>query len=115
MSKTLIVMASSSMIPTQIDDFGEEVERSRSGAIHFIPGLTAEITEDELEHIKNKHPDLALQLIVLNKVVRVSTGEPDDAKITKSPPIIPPPIPVESRIRTLIPDPPIPKTDDEKP
>lgn len=43
--------------PEQVD-FPAGVERSRKGAVHFMPGSTVELTEDEVAHLAVKHSGL---------------------------------------------------------
>lgn len=104
----LMVMPSSRIIPTQIDDFDSGIERSRPGAIHFMPGVTTELTKAEYDHITAKHPYLAAELLVLNKVIHTSVAEGPSSAAAQ-----PISVPVESRVKTLIPDPPIPKFQDD--
>ncbi len=51
--------------PCQVDDFGEEVERSRKGALYFMPGSTKVVTDGELKHLKDNHLALYSRLVVV--------------------------------------------------
>jgi hypothetical protein len=69
------VLTHHSLRPVQIDVFGSDVERSIKGAIYFWPNSVKEITDGELEYIKEKHPWLAAKLTLV-KVEEVKAKEP---------------------------------------
>ena len=52
--------------PHQVDDFVEGCERSVKGALHFSPEATKVITEAELKHIQEAHPDFFAKLVVMD-------------------------------------------------
>lgn len=70
--------------PCQID-FPDSVARSIKGAIHFKPGATVSMTEEEFEYLKDKYSELAksLKVSVKKKVLKKSPEafSMDDVKI----------------------------------
>ena len=59
--RTLIVPAN--VAPCQVDDFPEDCERSRKGAIYLRPASACKMTDAEYEHLKEFHSDLFNLLI----------------------------------------------------
>lgn len=112
-NQLIAVMASPRIVPVQIDDFPHDCERSRPGAVHFQPGVVTELTPAEYDHIRIKHPELAVELVLLNRIVNgpavplVSVDAPD----VPSPDRL-----IESQVKTLRPPVPDlrPKDDDEE-
>ena len=60
----MIVQVPINVHPRQID-FGQDVERSKPGALYFVPGTTKTITDDEMEFLKKNHKRFASMLVVL--------------------------------------------------
>lgn len=52
--------------PCQID-FPDSVARFVKGAIHFKPGATVSMTEEEFEYLKEQYPEFAKKLKVVEK------------------------------------------------
>lgn len=63
------VIVGHGVTPQQIDDFPSKCERSRKGALYIRPKSTVEMTNDELDHIKDKYKDLYKRLRVVESVV----------------------------------------------
>lgn len=57
------VIVSQFISPCQID-FPDSVARSVKGAIHFKPGATTSMTEEEFEYLKEQYPEFAKSLKV---------------------------------------------------
>lgn len=49
-----LVQVPKNIQPRQIE-FGDDVERSKPGALYFVPGTNKRITEEELKWIKENH------------------------------------------------------------
>lgn len=64
--KTLIVPAN--VGPCQVDDFPDDCERSREGALHLRPARTLNVTDDEYLHLAEHHAEL------LSKMIEVEPG-----------------------------------------
>lgn len=65
-----IVQIPINMHPRQIDDFADGVERSKKGALYFVPGTTKSITDDEYEWLKAKHKRFCNALIVVAENIK---------------------------------------------
>jgi len=65
------VIASQFISPCQID-FPDSVARSVKGAIHFRPGATTSMTEEEFEYLKEQYPEFtkSLKVSAKKKLVR---------------------------------------------
>jgi len=78
------VIASQFISPCQID-FPDSVARSVKGAIHFKPGATTSMTEEEFEYLKEQYPEFAksLKVSVKKKLVKkeAKVFSMDDVKI----------------------------------
>ena len=59
------VIVPGNLAACQVDDFGPDVARSVKGALHFHPASTKSITNDEWEHLKAKHRNIAALLQVV--------------------------------------------------
>ncbi len=60
MSKTYLVPLT--IGPRQVD-FPEGCRQERKGSAHFRPGSLIALTDEEMEHLKKAHPDLAGKLV----------------------------------------------------
>lgn len=60
-----LVQVSQNTSPCQVDDFGEGCERSKPGALYFVPGSLKQLTVGEWEHIKAKHKGFAAKLLLV--------------------------------------------------
>jgi hypothetical protein len=65
-----LVYTSLGTTPRQVDDFSEGCARSTAGALHFKPESTKVITDAELQHIRDSHPDFASRLVVLDTKIQ---------------------------------------------
>jgi len=78
------VIASQFISPCQID-FPDSVARSVKGAIHFKPGATTSMTEEEFEYLKEQYPEFAksLKVSIKKKLVKkeAKVFSMDDVKI----------------------------------
>jgi len=52
--------------PCQID-FPDSVARSVKGSIHFRPGATVSMTDEEFEYLKEQYPEFAKKLKTIEK------------------------------------------------
>ncbi len=72
-----VIQVPTTIQPRQIE-FGEGVERSKSGALYFTPGAVKKITDDEYEWLKKHHKRFANLLVILpiiNKKSRLELKE----------------------------------------
>lgn len=60
------IIASQFISPCQID-FPDSVARSVKGAIHFRPGATTSMTEEEFEYLREQYPEFTKSLKVSAK------------------------------------------------
>lgn len=77
--------------PAKVDVEGGEprdFKRSCEGALHIRPGASAEVTADELEHLRKNHPSVfaATRILVSDEQLEASRAAP-----TEQPP--PPEVP----------------------
>ena len=61
----LIIQASKTVRSLPIEGFPDKAKRSAKGALHIAPGVTKEITEDELKVIEELHPEVFKKLRVI--------------------------------------------------
>jgi len=59
-----LVQVPKNIQPRQIE-FGEDVDRSKPGALYFVPGTTKRITKGELEWIQKNHKRFSQLLSVI--------------------------------------------------
>ena len=62
----LIIQASKTIQPVQVEGFPDGAKRSVKGALHIFPGATKEITEDEYAVIQEKYPKISEKLRVIS-------------------------------------------------
>lgn len=73
-----LVQVPNNVQPRQIE-FGEDVERSKPGALYFVPGTMKKITKDELEWIQKHHKRFAALLTIVVKDDKQSRLEKERA------------------------------------
>lgn len=71
------------VVPVEGKDEPRKFERSCEGALHVRPGGTAEITADELAHLREKHPKVAAAVRILATDEQLATSR---AAATEPPP-----------------------------
>jgi len=68
--KVIVTLRSAPSVSVDVPDSVKEgkekrpLKRSRFGAIRLFPGVPSTVTQDELEHIRRKHPAVAERLEV---------------------------------------------------
>lgn len=72
-------VAGRGVTPCQIDGFPEGCKRSREGAIYLRPSSSEEMTDDELEFIKQKYPEVYKELRIVEVQAKRSSqkAEPE--------------------------------------
>lgn len=70
--------------PQNVDDFPSNCARSRKGAVYVRPDSSLTLTNDELDHIKDKHPQLFKKLRVVEEPVAVAAAVAEKAKQLES-------------------------------
>ncbi len=80
-------------VPVEGKDESRAFKRSCEGSLHIRPGSSAEMTADELEHIKKTRPTLFSQLHVMATDEQLEASR---AASTEPPPAPPAPVPDES-------------------
>lgn len=65
--------------PRDVEDFPKGAARSVKGALHLIPGVTTEVTEDEYKHLVSKKLRLLLLVPEETAPVAAKADEPKDA------------------------------------
>jgi len=73
-----LVQVPNNVQPRQIE-FGDDVERSKPGALYFVPGTMKKITQDELQWIQKRHKRFAALLTVIQKEDKQSRLEKERA------------------------------------
>lgn len=72
-----IVQVPKRMHPRQIE-FGPGVERSKKGALYFVPGSTKTITDDEYKWLCENHKSFAEKLVVVATIASKKKSDADE-------------------------------------